>query len=87
MNRFCLKPKVNPAFKVAQPLPALMAIPELKPPGALPGRAAVPLPSTGGRLELPTMEWSEKSCDPANESPRYNSLCKNFAFTSLPQVV
>ena len=87
MNRFCLKPKVNPAFKVAQPLPAPMAIPGLKPPGALSGRAAVPLPTTEERLDLRAIGLDEKSCDPANEPPRYNSLCKNFAFTSLPQVV
>jgi len=87
MNRFCLKPKVNPAFKVAQPLPALIAIPGLQPRGALPGRAAVPLPPTERRLDLPDMGVDGKSCDPAVEMPRYNSLCKNFAFTSLPQVV
>jgi len=87
MNRFCLKPKVNPAFKMAQPLPALIAIPGLKPPGMLPGRAAVPLPPTECRADLPAMGLDEKGCDVANEPSRYNSLCKNFAFTNLSQVV
>jgi len=87
MNRFSLKPKVNPAFKVAQPLPALMAIPGLKPAGGLPLRAAEPLRPTDGRLEFPTLELDQKKCDPATEPPRYNSLCKNFAFTTLSQVV
>jgi hypothetical protein len=87
MNRFCLKPKVNPVFKMAQPLPALIAIPGLKPPGTLPGRVAVPLPPTEGRLDLPAMGLDEKGCDAANEPSRYNSLCKNFAFTNLSQVV
>jgi len=87
MNRFNLKPKVNPAFKVAQPLPALIAISGLKPPGALPLCAAGPLPPTDGRLEFPTLESDRKNSDPASELPRYNSLCKNFAFTTLSQVV
>jgi len=87
MNRFSLKPKVNPAFKVAQPLPALIAIPALEPPGALPGRAAGPLSPAKDRLDLPAMALDGKTCDQANELPRYSSLCKNFAFTSLSQVV
>ena len=87
MNRFCLKPKLNPVFKVAQPLPMLMAVPGLKPTGTFPGRYAAPVLSPEGRSNLPAASLDERSCNPANEPPRYNSLCKNFAFTNLPQVV
>jgi hypothetical protein len=38
-------------------------------------------------LNLPAMRLDEKSCNPVKEPPRYNSLCKNFAFTNRPQVV
>jgi hypothetical protein len=82
-----MKPKVNPVFKLAQPLPALVAELGLKHTGVLPGRSAVPAPSPEGRSNLPAMRLDEKNCNPAHEPPRYNSLCKNFAFTSLLQVV
>jgi len=81
-----MKPKVNPAFKMAQPLPALVAEPGLNT-AALPCRSAAPAPSPESRLNLAAMKAGEKSCNPAKEQPRYNSLCKNFAFTNLPQVV
>ena len=87
MNRFCLKPKANPVFKMAQPLPALIAVTELDQAGALPCRSAAPAPSLEGRMNLPAVGLDENSFNPANEPPRYNSLCKNFAFTSLSQVV
>ena len=85
MNRFSLKSKANPVFKVAQPLPVLVAVPGFKHTGALPCRSAVPSPEV--RLNLPAVILNERICDPANEPPRYNSLCKNFAFTNLSQVV
>ena len=87
MNRFCVKPKVNPAFKVAQPLPALDTVPGLKSAEGLPCRSAAPVPLLEDRLKLPALRLDEKRCNPANEPPRYNSLCKNFAFTNLPQVL
>jgi hypothetical protein len=87
MNRFYLKPKLNPVFKVAQPLPMLMAGPGLKHAGPLPCRFAAPVASPEDRLNLPAVSLDKNSCNPANERPRYNSLCKNFAFTSLPQLV
>jgi hypothetical protein len=87
MNRFCLEPKVNPMFKVAQPLPALDVFPELKHAGALPCRSAAPVTLLEGYLNLPVVRLDEKSCNPVNELTQYNSLCKNFAFTSLSQIV
>ena len=87
MNRFRTKPKVNPAFKVVQPLPALAAGPAPKHPGELPCRSAVPAPSPEGRLSLPAMRLDGKNYNPAKASPVGNSLCKNFAFTNLSQVV
>lgn len=87
MSRFCPRPKVNPAFKVAQPLPALMAALELRPSGPRRARAAAPVPSPATRLGLPAMRLEEKNLNPAAEPNPYISLCKNFAFTDLPQVV
>ena len=87
MNRFCLKPKANPVFKVAQPLPALSAVPGHKHAGMLPCRSAAPVPAAEVRFNLPAVRLDEKRGNPAIEPPRYDSLCKNFAFTSLSQVV
>ncbi|MGD0349966.1 MAG: hypothetical protein ABSB84_06595 [Verrucomicrobiota bacterium] len=82
-----MKPKVNPAFKVAQPLPVLAALPQLKTTGARPCRSAASAPPYGSGLDFPGMKLDEKSCNPAQEPPPGNLLCKNFAFTNLPQVV
>jgi hypothetical protein len=82
-----MKLKVNPAFKVAQPLPVLAALPQLKSTGALPCRSVASAPPQGSGSDFPAMKLDEKSCNPAHEPPPGNLLCKNFAFTNLPQVV
>ncbi len=87
MNRFCLKPKANPVFKLAQPLPALDTVPGLKLNGTHSCRAAAVVPSAEGRVDLSAIRLDEKNGNPANEAPRYNSLCKNFAFTNPSQVL
>jgi hypothetical protein len=70
MNRFYPKQPVNPAFKLRQPLPPLAAV--LKATETNPLAYAAPVL---GRQFAPA----------ANQPPRgeLNSLCKNFASTSV----
>jgi hypothetical protein len=78
---------VNPAFKVAQPLPALMAALELRQSGTLRGRAAALAPSLATRLDQTDTRLAVERHHAAAEPIAYNSLCKSFAFTDLPQLV
>jgi hypothetical protein len=70
MNRFYPKPPVNPAFKLRQPLPPLAAV--LK--GTETNAPAFAVPNL-----------SQQPASAAHQPPRgeFNSLCKNFASTSV----
>ena len=70
MNRFYLKPKLNPACKLRQPLPTVPLILEAK---------------GDGRLQVPVTEADKKPMSAATETPRSGliSSCQNFAFSNL----
>jgi hypothetical protein len=70
MNRFHMKPTVNPAFKLYQPLPSLNLALE----GKSHKRPDVQVAGLDGK---PTPAINELRCDNSN------SPCKNFAFNNL----
>jgi hypothetical protein len=70
MNRLYVKPTVNPAFKLRQPLPLLtMAL----------------LAKGKGRLDFPVAEMNKQTAPttPQPSSGGLISVCKNFAFNNL----
>jgi hypothetical protein len=83
MNRFYLEPKVNLAFKMWQPLPALVAIS-----GCNQGKALSCQPATSEapreqRPNVLTVKPDAQRRKPLHELPRLNLLCKPFAFTGV----
>ena len=70
MNRLYVKPTVNPAFKLRQPLPLL----------------AVALQAASkGRPDFPVAEMNQQTAPITSEPAPGGSIsvCKNFAFNNL----
>jgi hypothetical protein len=83
MNRFYLEPRVNPAFKTWQPLPALVAISGCNQGEALSCQPATSETPREKRPDFWTAKPDAQNRKPVNELPRLNLLCKPFAFTGV----
>ena len=70
MNRLYVKPTVNPAFKLRQPLPLL---------------AMALLAKDKGRPDFPVAEMNQPTASTTHEPAPGGliSVCKNFAFNNL----